>query len=97
MQESSLVVSVDLKKAFDTVDHGILLQKLAHYGFRGLINDWFRSYLQERTQVTVVGTRSSNKSLFTCGVSQGSVLGPLLFLGQLYSLQLKEIENLFIC
>ena len=53
-------VFVDLKKAFDTVDHGILLKKLAHYGLRGLINDWFRSYLQERVQVTVVGNRSSN-------------------------------------
>ena len=73
-------VFVDLKKAFDTVDHSILLQKLAHYGFRGLINDWFRSYLQKRAQVTMVGNRSSNKSLITCGVPQGSVLGPLLFL-----------------
>ena len=73
-------VFVDLKKAFDTVDHGILLKKLAHYGFRGLINDWFSSYLQERVQVTVVGNRSSNKTLITCGVPQGSVLGPLLFL-----------------
>lgn len=71
---------VDLKKAFDTVDHGILLQKLAHYGFRGFINDWFRSYLHERAQVTVVGNKSSNKSIITCGVPQGSVLGPLLFL-----------------
>ena len=73
-------VFVDLKKAFDTVDHGILLQKLAYYGFQGLINDWFRSYLLKRAQVTVVGNRSSNKSFITCGVPQGSVLGPLLFL-----------------
>ena len=73
-------VFVDLKKAFDTVDHDILRQKLAHYGFRRLINDWFRSYLLKRAQVTVVGNRSSNKSFITCGVPQGSVLGPLLFL-----------------
>ena len=73
-------VFVDLKKAFDTVDRGISLQKLAHYGFWGLINDWVRCYLQERAQVTVVGNRSSNKSLITCGVPQASVLGPLLFL-----------------
>ena len=52
-------VFVDLKKAFDTVDHGILLQKLAHYGFRGLIKDWFRSYLLKRPQGTVVRNRSS--------------------------------------
>ena len=72
-------VFFDLKKAFDTVDHGILLKKLAHYGFRGLINDWFRSYLLTRAQVTVVRNRSSSKSFITCGVPQGSVLGPLLF------------------
>ena len=57
-----------------------MLKKLVHYGFRGLIYDWFKSYLQERTQVTVVGSRSSDKSLITCGVPQSSVLGPLLFL-----------------
>ena len=53
-------VFVDLKKAFDTVNHDILPQKLAYYGFRGLIKHWFRSYLQERTQVTVIGNRSPN-------------------------------------
>ena len=65
-------VFVDLKKVFDTVSYGILLQKLAHCGFRGLINDWFTSYLQERAncQLTVVGNRSSNKSLITCRVPQ---------------------------
>ena len=73
-------VFVDLKKAFDTVDHDILLQKLADYGFRELMNDWFSPYLQERTQVMVIGNRLSNKSLITCGIPQGSVLGPLLFL-----------------
>ena len=77
---SRVVFLLTLKKAFDTVDHGILLQKLAHYGFRGLINDWFKSYLLKRAQVTVVGNRSSNKSFITCGVPQGSVLGPLLSL-----------------
>ena len=73
-------VFVDLKKAFDTVDHGILLLKLALYTFRGLINDWFRCYLLNRAHVTVVGNRSSNNSFISCGVPQGSVLGPLLFL-----------------
>jgi len=48
-------VFVDFKKAFDTVDHSILLEKLARYGFRELINDWFRSYLQERAQGSVLG------------------------------------------
>ena len=62
------------------MDHNILLQKLDFHGFRGLMNNWFESYLQERTQVTFVGQMSSKKSSITCGVHQGSVLGPLLFL-----------------
>ena len=73
-------VFIDLKKAFDTVDHRILIHKLDFYGFRGIINVWFRSYLQDRTQITVIDQRPSNKSFVTYGVPQGSVLGPLLFL-----------------
>ena len=69
-----------LKKAFDTVDHAILLDKLNHYSFCGIINDWFSSYLQDRKQTTQVGPHISKRSLTTCGVPQGSVLGPLLFL-----------------
>ena len=70
----------DLKKAFDTVDNSILIHKLDFYGFRGIINVWFRSYLQDRTQITVIDQRPSNKSVVTYGVPQGSVLGPLVFL-----------------
>ena len=73
-------IFIDLKKAFDTVDHGILLNKLEHYGFRGIINDWFTSYLSNRTQTTELKCHISNKATITCGVPQGSVLGPLLFL-----------------
>jgi hypothetical protein len=73
-------VFIDLKKAFDTVDHNILLNKLNHYGFRGIVNDWFSSYLKNRTQTTQVGQNISNKVEVSCGVPQGSVLGPLLFL-----------------
>lgn len=73
-------VFIDLQKAFDTVDHSILLHKLAHYGIRGVINDWFCSYLNGRTQTTQVGAYISKREKTSCGVPQGSVLGPLLFL-----------------
>ena len=69
-----------LKKAFDTVDHDVLLDKLNHYGFRGIINSWFSSYLKNRTQTTQVDRHISDKAVVGCGVPQGSVLGPLLFL-----------------
>ena len=78
--EYSLGIFCDLKKAFDTVNFEILLSKLEHYGFRGVANKWFRNYLLDRKQfVTINGQESEVKQLY-CGVPQGSVLGPLLFL-----------------
>ena len=73
-------VFIDLQKAFDTVDHAILLQKLFHYGVRGIVNDWFSSYLINRVQMIQIGSQVSEKQNTLCGVPQGSVLGPLLFL-----------------
>ena len=67
-----------LKKAFDTVDHKILLHKLDHYGFRDVVNKWFS--VQGRTQTTQIDSYISARNDITCGVPQGSVLGPLLFL-----------------
>ena len=73
-------IFVDFQKAFDTVNHEILLKKLDHYGFRGSVNEWFRSYLTGRKQKVVInGFESESKSLLH-GVPQGSVLGPILFL-----------------
>ena len=71
---------MDLQKAFDTVDHQILLAKLNHYGIRGVSNDWFKSYLSNRSQYVSINGYDSSLPAITCGVSQGSVLGPLLFL-----------------
>ena len=73
-------VFVDLQKAFDTVDHKILLKKLSHYGVRGVSLDLFKSYLSGRSQFVTVNGVSSNKAEIRHGVPQGSVLGPLLFL-----------------
>ena len=73
-------IFVDLQKAFDTVNHEILIQKLSHYGIRGLANKWFSSYLHNRSQyVSILGFESEMKNV-KHGVPQGSVLGPLLFL-----------------
>ena len=73
-------VFVDLEKAFDTVNHSILLKKLDHYGIRGQANKWFSSYFSRRQQKVSLNGESSNYSKISCGVPQGSILGPLLFL-----------------
>ena len=74
------VAFLDLKKAFDTVDHGILLNKLYMYGVRGREHDWFRSYLTDRIQFCQVNSKLSGPRTLITGIPQGSILGPLLFL-----------------
>ena len=74
------VVLVDFKKAFDLVDHQILLSKLKLYGIQNETLIWFNSYLSQRRQQVVINNRKSDFKRVSCGVPQGSILGPLLFL-----------------
>ena len=73
-------VFLDFRKAYDTVDHSILLKKLYAYGIRGTILNWFKSYLSNREQFASINNTYSDKNYISCGIPQGSVLGPLLFL-----------------
>ena len=73
-------IFIDFQKAFDTVDHDILIYKLNHYGVRGIPNNWFSSYLKNRKQFVSINGFNSDLKNAICGVPQGSILGPLLFL-----------------
>ena len=72
-------IFLDLQKAFDTVNHDTLLYKLHNYGIRGVVYQWFKSYLSKRQEFIFLGDSVSCVGHITTGVPQGSVLGPLLF------------------
>ena len=76
----SSIVSIDLKKAFDTINHDILLNKLSNYGFKGVTLDFFSSYLNDRKQKTVYFNNESDTTNINYEFPQGSVLGPILFI-----------------
>ena len=78
--KQTLGVFLDLSKAFDSIRHDILLDKLSHYGIRGLPLEWFRSFLTNRFQFVSYAGSISDLLPILCGVPQGSILGPLLFL-----------------
>lgn len=78
-KKAVVLVLLDMSAAFDTVDHALLLTRLSEVGVTGVAHDWFRSYLTNRTQTVCIGHVKSDPCELSCGVPQGSVLGPVLF------------------
>ena len=93
-KEHSMSIFIDLTKAFDTVNHGTLLDKLERYGVRGLPLKWLASYLRDRRQRVTLNGYSSSERLINVGIPQGSILGPLLFL--IYINDLPNASPIFL-
>ena len=89
--ETVVGVFLDFSKAFDTVDHNILLKKMEKYGISGVELQWFEDYLSNRLQYVTYNNHKSSHEKINCGVSQGSILGPILFL--LYINDLKNVSE----
>ena len=88
----TLGIFIDLSKAFDTVDHKILISKLKNYGVRGKDLNWFESYFNNRKQFITYNNKYTSFETIACGVPQGSILGSLLFL--IYVNDLNQVSNI---
>ena len=92
--ECAIGIFLDFKKAFGTVNHDILLNKLYNYGIRGIALKWFKSYLSNQYHIVKYNNHESDRLKILCGVPQGSILGLLLFL--VYINDLPMVSSLFM-
>ena len=90
--EHNISILIDLKSAFDTVNHSILLSKLELYGVRGVPLKWIESYLNDRKFYVSLNGNNSSSKILNIGIPQGSILGPLYFI--IYNNELPKVSNI---